>query len=261
MCKPASFVLTKDNVFWSKRTESHSEIIKEFNLCEEGVRGINLACVEITPPGDDYRLPLDQWIYRLDTDRAPHWYDAKEAEARVRAILPEWLKAKIILPDEARDVYGEEVIIACYGTVRAYGSSSVTACGSSSVTAYDSSSVTACDSSSVTACDSSSVTACDSSSVRACNSSSVRAYDSSSVTACGSSIVRAYDRSSVTACDSSIVRAYGLSSVRDMYNNAVVQAYHTIKPIIHSPTAVLIDRSVYGKVAIRKGRQKSGGKR
>ncbi|MGO5251653.1 DUF7666 domain-containing protein [Atopobiaceae bacterium LCP21S3_F11] len=116
--------------------------------------------------------------------------------------------------------------------VRAYDSSTVTACGSSTVRAYDSSTVTACGSSTVRAYDSSTVTSYDSSTVTSYGSSTVRAYDSSTVRACGSSTVRAcgsstvtsYDSSTVRAYDSSTVRAYGSSTVR-AYDSSTVRAY------------------------------------
>ena len=68
MCEPASFVVTKKEVFWSKKTESHHEIISEFKIKEQNVRKeYNLVCVEITPPDGDYTKPLSKWKYRLDT--------------------------------------------------------------------------------------------------------------------------------------------------------------------------------------------------
>jgi hypothetical protein len=109
-------------------------------------------------------------------------------------------------------------------TVRAYGSSTVTASGSSTVRAYDSSTVTASGSSTVTAYDSSTVTAYGSSTVTASGSSTVRAYGSSTVTAYGSSTVRAYDSSTVTASGSSTVRTSGSSTVT-AYGSSTVRAY------------------------------------
>lgn len=87
MCKYASFVLTKDQVFWSKKSESHEEIIRENNLCEcdSSRTRINIVRVEISPVkvwGD-----LSRWAYKVDQDNVPDWYDAKECEARTRKAL------------------------------------------------------------------------------------------------------------------------------------------------------------------------------
>ena len=201
MCQPASFVVTKTKVFWSEVSDSHEDIIEEYSLNEMVVGKPTFVRVEISPADGNLSTDPKTWVYKLDQDIKPDWYDAKKVEGRCRTALKNWAKKKIIKSGNHKIKSGQ---------VYAYGSSSVTAYGSSSVRAYGSSSVTACDSSSVTARDSSSVTACDSSSVTACGSSSVRAYDSSSVTACGSSSVTARDSSSVTACEyHSTVRLYG----------------------------------------------------
>ncbi len=173
MCAPASMVLTKDRVCWSKTTDSHEEIIREFELHADGSRGPNIARVEITPPNGDFTKPLSEWCYKLDQDGLPPWYDRAECEARTREALSEWLAAKVVLPGIYREIREGHVWV--YGRVTAYGSSQVKACGSSQVTA--------CDSSQVTACDSSQVKAYGSSQVRACGSSQVKAYGSSVVTA------------------------------------------------------------------------------
>ena len=41
MCDFASFVLTKDKVFWSD-SNSHTDIIEEFGLHEDGANGPNI---------------------------------------------------------------------------------------------------------------------------------------------------------------------------------------------------------------------------
>ena len=70
MCKYASFVLTKDRVFWSKVTESHEDIIREFNLneCDSSKTRINIVRVELTPKKFS---DLSTWEYRVDQDVLP----------------------------------------------------------------------------------------------------------------------------------------------------------------------------------------------
>jgi hypothetical protein len=122
MCRPASMVLTKDKVFWSQDTESHSEIIAEFKLHEGGTRGINLACVELVPPENNFTKPLNEWVFVLDSERVPHWYDAAEAEARARASLPEWLAAKVVLSGQRIEKVEHQVIAVEGGTIQSvYG--------------------------------------------------------------------------------------------------------------------------------------------
>ena len=99
MCKPASMEETKDRMYWSEKTDSHREIITEFNLCESGMRGVNVVPIEISPPDGNLSLPLSKWIYSVDyagiSRELPAWYDAKASESRARACLKEWVAVKL----------------------------------------------------------------------------------------------------------------------------------------------------------------------
>ena len=96
MCRSASFVLTKDKVFWSKNGDSHEDIIKEFSLHDDGARGPNILRVEIVPDGKRYDLPLSDWKFKLDQDTIPEWFNMGADEDRARLALNDWTKAHII---------------------------------------------------------------------------------------------------------------------------------------------------------------------
>ena len=96
MCKSASFVLTKTQCFWSHNGDSHSLIISVNGLHEDGPYGPNILRAEISPPNDRYDLPIDQWVYRVDQDIWPVWYDAEDCERRARAELHAWYAAHVI---------------------------------------------------------------------------------------------------------------------------------------------------------------------
>lgn len=64
MCQFASFVLTRESEFWGP-TDSHSVIIEKHGLVEDGARGPNIVRVEITPPADNPRAPLELWNYTV----------------------------------------------------------------------------------------------------------------------------------------------------------------------------------------------------
>ena len=227
MCRPASFVATRDRVFWSLKTDSHTEIIDEHELHEDGSRGVNVAKVEITPPCGDFSRPLNEWRYKLDQDMTPDWYDPKDCERRCRRELEKWVAQRVVGDGVFTSISGGKVVWALAG-------STVKACGSSVVWAYDSSVVEAYGSSVVRAYDSSVVRAYGSSVVEAYGSSVVRAYDSSVVEAYGSSVVRAYD--------SSVVRAYGSSVVEACGSHATVRQYGDNDPPTPSgPFAVVLD--------------------
>ena len=88
MCKFASFVLTKDRVFWSESSDSHSEIIRENNLTEWGARGPNIVKVEITPTAKIKVWPsLRAWYFNIDQDTLPEWADRADLEKRTRDVL------------------------------------------------------------------------------------------------------------------------------------------------------------------------------
>jgi hypothetical protein len=122
MCRPASFIVTKKEVFWSKNTESHQGIISEFDLKEQDARGnYTLVGVEAIPPNQDYRLPFRKWEFVVDfaghKRDLPAWWDEKKVEKRVRAKLKEWRKAKVIMPGETIEKFTAGQLVAVYGTL------------------------------------------------------------------------------------------------------------------------------------------------
>ncbi len=192
MCTPASLVLTRDKVFWSKNSDSHKDIIEEFGLSADGIRGPNIVRVEIVPPktGDrkDYSRPLEEWVYHTDQDIVPSWYNEVEGERRTRVATVEWIKAKVITEGEITIESGE---------IWAYGSSVVNSFNSSAVHSYNSSTVYSNDSSKVYSYGSSIVYSYGSSKVYSRDSSTVHSYDSSIVHSYDSSIVSSYNSSNV----------------------------------------------------------------
>ena len=94
MCKFASFVLTKDKVFWLEDSDKHSEIISRYNLHESGAHGLNVVKVEISPTATLKRWTrYGDWKLTFDQDEFPDWHDPVTSEKRARAALRE--RAKI----------------------------------------------------------------------------------------------------------------------------------------------------------------------
>ncbi len=93
MCKPASFVVTKNRVYWSKVSNGHENIISENNLQHLDKEDfVDLLRVEITPLGGDFTLKQSLWTYKVDQDFRPKWYQPKDTERRVRRALKDWRK-------------------------------------------------------------------------------------------------------------------------------------------------------------------------
>ena len=84
MCRMASFIVTKQKVFWSKETDAHEDIIVEFDLqhLDRDLANIGLVRTEIIPPDNDYTRPITEWEFRTDQDITPDWYNAAKAERR-----------------------------------------------------------------------------------------------------------------------------------------------------------------------------------
>ena len=118
MCAPASMILTKDSVLWSKTTDSHEEIIREFGI-RDAVGGVpQIVRVEITPPHGNFEAPAKDWTYKLDQDHVPAWYEAEEGERRTREALPAWIAEKIVLRSETIVSLSAGIKLAVYGQVR-----------------------------------------------------------------------------------------------------------------------------------------------
>ena len=87
MCQFASFVLTKNNVFWSRVSDSHEQIITEHGLRDDATR-ILIVRVEISPPDEDPRCSdLAQWSFSIDQDQLPEWAIREDVEHRTREAL------------------------------------------------------------------------------------------------------------------------------------------------------------------------------
>jgi len=118
MCMPASLVVTKDRIFWSKFSESHEDIIEEFHLYADGVCGPNIVRVGLLPPYADYTKPVEEWLFRVDQDYLPHWWFQEKHEEEVREIVEHsWLPAKVVLPGEHRHAVKYQNLVAVYGTI------------------------------------------------------------------------------------------------------------------------------------------------
>ena len=136
MCKPASMIVTKNKIFWSEFTDSHSEIIKEFNIKETDTRGdINIVPIEIYPANGKLNTPISKWEYHEDyagyNRTLPFWYNKEKAEKTVRAALVHWKKKKVInrktkeLSSGQYYIYSEVKIVTGNTILNLYGSSTV----------------------------------------------------------------------------------------------------------------------------------------
>ena len=102
MCEGMSAIVGPNWIRWNMPEfgESHSEIRRRYNLRDDMFETDGVP-VEITPAGVDYSAPLESWIFKIDCNlpKPPEWWNADEAEAAVRAELPNWYLAHKCLWD------------------------------------------------------------------------------------------------------------------------------------------------------------------
>ena len=92
MCNFASFVLTKDSVFYLPDSESHTRIISTHGIVESGAKGLNVVKVEILPPKGVIALDnISDWKVIFDQDTFPEWHDPEKSARRARSLLHEKL--------------------------------------------------------------------------------------------------------------------------------------------------------------------------
>jgi len=126
MCRPASLVVTKDRVFWSKHTESHESIIEEHRLYEMGVQGPNLVRVELVPVDNDFSKPVSEWELVTDQDILPDWWAPEHYEDEIRDVVEhEWLPEKVVLSDQRVGFVCDAHLVLIEGRVDAMSSTNV----------------------------------------------------------------------------------------------------------------------------------------
>ena len=145
MCKPASMWVVKDRVYWSRNTESHTQIVGEFGLPDNTEQRIYGVAIEVCPENGDLRTPIDQWVFRVDQDMLPDWWEVQKHEKMCREELKNWYAAKVVRDGMVVDkitsgqwyivggsveyIYGTANVGSIYGTARVryiYGSAVVT---------------------------------------------------------------------------------------------------------------------------------------
>ena len=129
MSEPASIIITKGEgsykAYWSEKTDSHVDIIKEFSLKDvPNVRGeARLIPCEVVPPDGDFLVPLDKWKFKSDI--RPEWADMAEVEKECRKALIAWVGARLVLPTQKRELKAGEQVYCIGGSVEAWENSSV----------------------------------------------------------------------------------------------------------------------------------------
>lgn len=133
MCKPASFVIADGGkkVFWSKFSDSHEDIIREYGLVESVASKITIVRCEVSPVSNDLMTPFHSWIFKTDQTLLPEWYNPAEAETLCRTELPAWFESKVIV--SGRREHKSGILYIYGGSVEVYSGSAVVYGGSAVV--------------------------------------------------------------------------------------------------------------------------------
>lgn len=207
--------------------DSHDRMLRELGVEEDEVVLVNLAPFAGVMDSD----PKD-WRYRCDQEILPDWYDAEDAEARVRAAVSDWCKVHVLREGE-HEVHGGSWIVGGTAKVRAYDACNITAFGRCTVLALGGDSVLT----------SSTVAAYDYSKIKAWGKTTVTAHDYSAVDALDDAVVDAWDSSTVDALGYSVVRAMDRAHINAWYNSTVIlpKSYQTRNALQLHDDAVCID--------------------
>lgn len=80
MCQAASFIVTRERTYFSKSSDSHTVIFEEHGIKDDG----QAITVEVVPPDNDYRLPFEKWVFRLDSEHElPDWWNNDLASRKI----------------------------------------------------------------------------------------------------------------------------------------------------------------------------------
>ena len=91
MCKAFSCLITRrGRVIWKLGTDSHSDLVEEFDMKDTSKDNPTFARVEITPRNNNYIHP-DKWVLEVDEQIKPKWWHEKHKIKCFKA-HSEWLK-------------------------------------------------------------------------------------------------------------------------------------------------------------------------
>ena len=83
-------IVTKTEILWLSTSDEHDKIIKHFNL-NDNTSNPNFAKVELIPKNHDYGN-LKEYIFKIDQDFLPDWFDKNEVEIACRTELKKIMK-------------------------------------------------------------------------------------------------------------------------------------------------------------------------
>lgn len=135
MCKLKSGLLFKDRVFLPDY-DSHGDMLDELGITDDYISASNTFvrfevcpaenCLAFTDPKD--------WIYKVDQDILPDWYDAIDGENRAREAVKKWFNDHVHIGQKIRTISrGIHYVKDCDVRCICGNANVVTVCGNSTV--------------------------------------------------------------------------------------------------------------------------------
>jgi len=258
MCRMFSGLILKDGVHLDWDDDSHERQIGKLKLKDDSDKP-NFVRFEIIPQdGNIFNHVISNWVFRVDQDLIPEWFNAKNAESLARKELKKFFKERFligikdvqcaagrwflknssaVLRDSSRAELCNSSRAELWDSSRAelWDSSSAVLRNSSRAELCNSSRAELWDSSRAELWDSSRVVLRNSSRAELCNSSRVELWDSSSAVLRNSSSAVLWDSSSAELWDSSNkykINDNGICILRYNTNPQIIVANKNIKLIV-----------------------------
>ena len=96
MCKFKSMIVTKSDVLYSIKTDSHDEILKEKGIADKKLAA-DFVKVELVP-GPNGFYDIRGYTFHIDQDTLPNWWEPIGAENECRKIQKKIMRNKKIFP-------------------------------------------------------------------------------------------------------------------------------------------------------------------
>ena len=96
MCEFKSGIILKNRIVLAPEgNESHSDLLKSLNIEDNYTNASRMFVrAELTPPNDNRAIPVESWIYKVDQDVVPDWYeeDPRKYEQEFREKVKDYIK-------------------------------------------------------------------------------------------------------------------------------------------------------------------------
>lgn len=100
MCKFKSGIITKNGVTLAPMyNDSHSDLLSTMGIEDTQTNAMRVFVrAELVPPRNNKTIDVDKWVYNVDQDVLPDWYeeDPERYEVEMREAVKQWMKEHFV---------------------------------------------------------------------------------------------------------------------------------------------------------------------